>query len=101
MGAGARASQSFTSARIDDCTEVCAWGERLLRQERRRRCDSHGDFLERPLFCCTSHRGVSRMMKRTAWDLAAVLVVVPAGAWARGVTPSLPLNLEPEIEAQI
>jgi hypothetical protein len=29
------------------------------------------------------------------------VTVVPAGAWARGVTPYLPLNLESEIEAQI
>jgi hypothetical protein len=41
------------------------------------------------------------MMKRAAWCLAGLLAVVPAGAWARGVTPYLPLNLEPEIEAQI
>jgi hypothetical protein len=41
------------------------------------------------------------MMKRAAWGLAGLLAVVPAGAWARGVTPYLPLNLEPEIEAQI
>jgi hypothetical protein len=33
--------------------------------------------------------------------LSAALVLVPACAAARGVTPYLPLNLEPEIEAQI
>src|SRR3982074_2329995 len=41
------------------------------------------------------------MMKRAAWGLAGMLAVIPAGAWARGVTPYLPLNLEPEIESQI
>jgi hypothetical protein len=41
------------------------------------------------------------MVKRAAWGLAGMLAVVPAGAWARGVSPDLPLNLEPEIEAQI
>src|SRR6266478_9254435 len=41
------------------------------------------------------------MTKRAAYSLAGLLAVVPAGAWARGVSPYLPLNLEPEIEAQI
>jgi hypothetical protein len=33
--------------------------------------------------------------------LAATLLAIPAGALCRGVSPYLPLNLEPEIEAQI
>ena len=41
------------------------------------------------------------MAKGAAWSLAGLLAVVPAGAWARSITPYLPLNLEPEIEAGI
>jgi hypothetical protein len=40
------------------------------------------------------------MTKRAAYSLAGLPAVVPAGAWARGVT-YLPLSLEAEIEAQI
>jgi hypothetical protein len=35
------------------------------------------------------------------YGLAALLCTLSAGAWARGVSPYLPLNLEPEIERKI
>ncbi len=40
-------------------------------------------------------------MKRAAGAAVGLLVVCQTGAYARGVTPYLPLNLEPEIESQI
>src|SRR5258708_15642209 len=40
-------------------------------------------------------------MSRGGWFVAAgILVALPSGAAARGVSPYLPLNLEPEIESQ-
>jgi hypothetical protein len=41
------------------------------------------------------------MMTRTKLVAKWLLVVLPATAFGRGVSPYLPLNLEPEIEAQI
>jgi hypothetical protein len=41
------------------------------------------------------------MMTRTKLAAQWLLVVLPATAFGRGVSPYLPLNLEPEIEAQI
>jgi Capsule assembly protein Wzi len=41
------------------------------------------------------------MMTRTKLAAKWLLVVLPATAFGRGVSPYLPLNLEPEIEAQI
>jgi hypothetical protein len=41
------------------------------------------------------------MMTRTKLAATWLLVVLPATAFGRGVSPYLPLNLEPEIEAQI
>src|SRR5690349_16115632 len=41
------------------------------------------------------------MNYRLAYGLAAVLAVLPVSGFARGVSPYLPLNLEPEIERQI
>lgn len=40
---------------------------------------------------------MSKMKRAAAW----LLFVLPAATFARGVTPYLPLHLEPEIEAQI
>src|SRR5260370_38717760 len=42
-----------------------------------------------------------RTMKRLGMIGPCVLLAVHATAFARGVTPYLPLNLEPEIESQI
>jgi hypothetical protein len=39
-------------------------------------------------------------MKRTRFAAAGALLCVHAVAFAPGVTPCLPLNLEPEMEAQ-
>jgi hypothetical protein len=41
------------------------------------------------------------MMKRLAFGLAGLLTMIPVSGFGRGVTPYLPLNLEPQIEAQI
>jgi len=41
------------------------------------------------------------MMKSLVYGLASVLAVLASAASARGVSPYLPLNLEPEMEAQI
>jgi hypothetical protein len=41
------------------------------------------------------------MLNRGRWALAALLCAVSAETWGRGVSPYLPLNLEPEIERQI
>jgi hypothetical protein len=40
-------------------------------------------------------------MKRVDLIAPGVLLAFSSGAWARGATPYLPLNLEPQIEAQI
>jgi hypothetical protein len=41
------------------------------------------------------------MPRRSRWALATLLCAMSAGAWGRGVSPYLPLNLEPEIERDI
>lgn len=41
------------------------------------------------------------VMKRVLSGLACLLALFPASSFARGVSPYLPLNLEPEIEHQI
>jgi hypothetical protein len=41
------------------------------------------------------------MNHRLAYGVAAVLAALPVSGFARGVSPYLPLNLEPEIERQI
>ncbi len=41
------------------------------------------------------------MIKRLVSGLAVLLAILPGSAFGRGVTPYLPLNLEPEIERQI
>jgi hypothetical protein len=40
-------------------------------------------------------------MAKSGWVLGGMLAVACAPGWGRGVTPYLPLNLEPEIESKI
>src|SRR5579864_9143526 len=42
-----------------------------------------------------------RNMKRVGWSVPWVLLGIQATAQARGVSPYLPLNLDPQIESQI
>src|SRR4029077_1941003 len=63
----------------------------------------HGARRARSLSCAhpVAWTVVPRMTKRIVSAAACALVALPGMGVCRGVTPYLPLNLEPEIEAQI